>query len=57
MTMYYTPSEEAYVTARASYLQQERACDLKPEPTLVDEIPDISEAERVWKLLVDAANN
>jgi hypothetical protein len=57
MTMHYTPSEEAYVAARAAFIaQQQSLSEPKPEPQVM-EVPDINEAERIWKLLVDSANS
>lgn len=59
MTMYYNRSDEEYVKAQVAYEKQEAnriktAIDVG-EP--LTEIPDIDEAERIWKLLVDAAVN
>jgi len=56
MTIHYTctMSEQAYLEAHAALMKQEEAKPMESfEPAA--EVPDMNEAERVWKLLCQAA--
>lgn len=59
MTVYYTPSEEAYV--KMAVQARELMKDFSPprqEPVeVIVDIPDMGEAERIWKLLCISAES
>lgn len=60
MTMYYTLTEEQYAAAAAYMREKSDGFDPPISQSISEpmtEIPDMNEAERIWKLLVAAAQN